>query len=194
MIGSQRALTLGLFIVAAPLAAAPVLLDDAYTPTSAVFVVPAPGVLANDSSASGGLRVLSLDITGLQGTVTAFPNGRFSFTPAPGLATDTSFRYTATDNGGGLAAATVRFDMVSTLPLALPDNYTPNGATFVVPAAQGLLANDSGGIGSLQVLSLDITGTQGTVTAFADGRFSFTPAPGLATDTSFAYTLVDSAG
>ncbi|MBL8335106.1 MAG: cadherin-like domain-containing protein, partial [Rubrivivax sp.] len=173
----------------------PVAVNDSYTPNAANFFVPAAqGLLANDSGGIGTLQVLSLDITGTQGTVTAFADGRFGFTPDPGLATDTSFAYTLVDSAGRTRKATAFFDMVSTLPVAVDDIYTLNATTLNVPVAQGVLANDSGGIGKLQVLSLDITGTQGTVTAFSDGHFSFTPDPGLATDTSFAYTMLDEAG
>jgi hypothetical protein len=174
--------------------AAPVLLNDLYTPDATVFTVSSPGFLANDTSSTGGLRATSIDLTGTQGTVAAFPSGGFTFTPTQGLATNTSFSYTAVDSSGVSGTATVTLDMVSTLPKAVADIYTPNATTFTVASSAGFLTNDTGGIGGLHATSIDLTGTQGTVAAFPSGGFTFTPVHGLATNTSFTYNLADQLG
>ena len=55
--------------------AAPTTVDDLFTPDATVFSVPAPGVLGNDITVSGGLTVVLISIGGLQGTVQQFADG-----------------------------------------------------------------------------------------------------------------------
>lgn len=193
---SRTALLLGscTLVFSAVAEAVPVLADDFYTPDALVYTVSAPGVLANDSSTAGGLQVVSLNITGLQGSITGFPDGRFVFTPQTGLASNTSLTYTAQDASGARATATMTFDMVSTLPRASADAYTPHTTVFSVAAPNGLLANDTGGIGGLRTVAVNATNLRGSVTGFPDGHFTFTPTAGLAVDTSFTYTVADGLG
>ncbi len=172
----------------------PVLQNDFYTPNATTYTVTTPGFLSNDSSTTGGLHATSVNLTGTQGTVSAFADGSFIFTPTMGLSTNTSFSYTAQDSSGTSASAVVTLDMVSTLPKGVADSYTPNAKVFTVAAPVGLLTNDTGGIGSLHATSINLTGTQGSVAAFADGSFTFTPTTGLATNTSFSYTMSDQLG
>jgi large repetitive protein len=188
-------ISFGISILAAGNAfAAPILVNDLYTPDATTYTVSAPGFLLNDSSAAGGLHATSINVTGTQGSVTAFADGHFTFAPTVGLSTNTSFSYTAVDSSGSSGTATVTFDMVSTLPKAVADAYTPNATAFTVAAPAGLLANDTGGIGGVHATSINVTGTQGSVTAFADGHFTFTPTAGLSTNTSFSYSIADQLG
>lgn len=181
-------------LVGIPAAQASVVtVDDSYTPDAVVFTVPAPGVLGNDSSSTGTLNVLSVDIAGLRGTLAPLANGGFTFTADGTSTANTSFRYTASDGAGGTATGVVTLDLVSTLPKANPDSYVLTTPTLVVPV-NGVLANDTGGLGGLKVLSASVAGLKGTLTPRVDGSFDFKPNPGLAETTSFSYTLADGAG
>ncbi|MCQ8182414.1 cohesin domain-containing protein, partial [Methylomonas sp. SURF-1] len=63
------------------------------------------------------LQVQSIDITGTQGTVTAFADGHFSFTPTAGFSGNTSFKYTVVDGFGGSAQGTVTLDVAAAASL-----------------------------------------------------------------------------
>ena len=173
--------------------ATPVTADDFYTPNATIFTVSSStGVLANDSSDVGGLYAASYSPPP-GGALSLFTDGSFTFTPNYGLATNTSWTYTATDSSGAKSSATVTFDMESTLPQAVDDSYTPNATTFSIAEPQGLLTNDTGGIGNVMAMSYTPT-ADGTVNLFTDGSFTFTPNYGLATNTSFTYVISDQLG
>ncbi|WP_157204478.1 cadherin-like domain-containing protein, partial [Methylomonas koyamae] len=158
--------------------------------------IAAPGMLANDSDADGdALQVQSIDITGTQGVVTAFADGHFSFTPTAGFSGDTSFKYTLIDGFGGSALGIVTVSVTNTAPVTGNDSYSVQAGQTLNIAAPGLLVNDSDADGdALQLQSIDITGTQGVVTAFPDGHFSFTSNNGFTGQTSFSYTVRDGFG
>jgi hypothetical protein len=67
--------------------AAPVAVEDSYSVhVGRTLAVAAPGLLANDSDANGDpLQVTSLNVTGLQGTLSPFADGHFSFIPTSRL-------------------------------------------------------------------------------------------------------------
>ncbi|PZE73248.1 hypothetical protein DEJ27_02005 [Curtobacterium sp. MCPF17_018] len=68
---------------------------------------------------------------------------------------------------------------------------TPTGTTLKVPAASGVLANDSGT--GLSVVS-NTTPAHGTATVAADGSYTYTPAGGFSGSDTFQYTAKDSSG
>lgn len=82
---------------------APVAVDDAFAVTKNVaLVVAAPGVLGNDTDADAdALSLLSVDTTGLQGTLVTQPGGGFSFTPTVDFVGVTTFTYQVSDGAGG---------------------------------------------------------------------------------------------
>ncbi|HNH93663.1 cadherin-like domain-containing protein, partial [Accumulibacter sp.] len=160
------------------------------------LAIAAPGLLANDYDPDGdALSVTSIDITGLQGSVTAFTDGHFNFTPSAGFSGFTSFSYNISDGFGGVATGTVGISVANGTPWAMDDHYTTRPGQTLAIAAPGLLANDNDPDGdALLVTSIDITGLQGSVTAFADGHFNFTPSAGFSGLTSFSYNISDGFG
>ena len=176
---------------------APVLAADSYSVHAGqVLQIPAPGLLGNDSDADGdALAVSAIDVTGTQGTVAAFADGHFSFTPTVGFTGATSFKYNVADGFGGTAQATVAINVTNAAPVAVADQFNMRPGQVLQIAAPGLLGNDSDADGdALSISSIDVTGTQGTVAAFADGHFSFTPTAGFTGQTSFKYNLADGVG
>ncbi len=154
----------------------------------------APGsvnLLTNDGDADGDtLVVSSIDTTGTAGTVSVLSNGTFSFTPTAGFTGITRFTYTVSDGAGGTATAEVVLTVFNEAPTARDDTFAGHGAV-----SGNLLANDSDADGdAFSLVNLDQTGTQGTVTAFADGSFEFIGNAGFSGVTSFSYTIRDALG
>lgn len=98
-----------------PANTSPAVLNDAYTMnrTQASLIIPAPGVLANDSDAEGDTLTASLVGGPSRGTVVLQPDGSFVYTPLPSLTgfSDT-FTYLARDGSAesNIATVTIRVD------------------------------------------------------------------------------------
>ncbi|MBL8396671.1 MAG: cadherin-like domain-containing protein, partial [Candidatus Accumulibacter sp.] len=141
------------------------------------------------------LSVTSIDITGLQGTISAFTDGHFNFTPRAGFTGTTSFNYNISDGFGGFDTGTVTIRVGNSAANANDDSYAIYTGQRLHVAAPGLLANDSDPDGDpLSVTSLDITGLQGSISPFIDGHFDFTPSAGFVGTTHFTYTITDGFG
>jgi hypothetical protein len=117
---------------------APVGTDDAYTATAGrPLVVPAAGVLANDTDAEGQpLSAAKLPGTRppasgggewnfpgqpAHGTLDLRPDGSFTYTPAPGYTGPDSFTYLAQDSRGKSDAATVTLTVEASARLGVAD-------------------------------------------------------------------------
>jgi Bacterial Ig domain/Cadherin-like domain/Dockerin type I domain len=177
--------------------AAPVAADDSYSVRAGqTLTVAAPGLLGNDSDADGdALTITSLQVSGLQGSVAASPDGQFVFTPTAGFVGNTQFGYIVSDGVGGTSTGIVRISVGNATPVAADDSYTVHAGQVLTIPAPGLLANDSDADGdALSIESVDTTGTQGTVQVLADGRMQFTPTAGFVGDTQFSYRLSDGFG
>ncbi|WP_374247339.1 cadherin-like domain-containing protein, partial [Zoogloea sp.] len=176
---------------------APVADDEVYSLRANQSIdIAAPGVLDGDSDADGDtLVVQSVDVTGLQGTLSQFPDGGLRFTAAAGFTGTTAFTYTVTDGLGGFDTGTVTFNVVNAAPVAGADSYSVHAGTPLVIASPGLLGNDSDAdVDALFVSLLDASGLDGSLTLSADGSFSFTPTAGFSGTTGFTYTVADGFG
>ncbi|MDF1702462.1 MAG: cadherin-like domain-containing protein, partial [Planctomycetota bacterium] len=101
----------------------------------------------------------------------------------------------STGGGGGSASGLLTFEP---RPDAVDDpSYTTVGnVDLTVPAATGVLANDSDPDGDMiSVTAFDATGTQGgAVSVAADGSFTYNPPAGFEGTDTFTYTIADPAG
>ena len=89
-------------------ASAPVSANDSYkTNKKAPFVVPAPGVLANDTDPDGDLLTAVLTRAPANGTVVLHANGSFTYRVRQGFTGNDSFDYRASDGTGTGNEATV---------------------------------------------------------------------------------------
>ncbi len=87
---------------------APVAAGDSYSTYQNVnLVVPAPGVLSNDTDAQSNALTAILESGPAHGTLVLNANGGFSYTPAPGYSGADSFSYHAYDGSLSSASAMV---------------------------------------------------------------------------------------
>ncbi|MEM9059383.1 MAG: Ig-like domain-containing protein [Pseudomonadota bacterium] len=167
----------------------------------------------SDPDLPDDLEILSIDTTGTLGSVTVNadndsvnydPNGAFESLGAGETAIDT-FTYTVTDGNGGTDTATVSVTVngANDGPTANADSATV-GEDDTVATNIDLTGNDSDPdlTDDLEILSIDTTGTLGTVTVNADndsvdydpnGAFEGLGAGETAVDT-FIYTVTDGNG
>lgn len=160
---------------------------DAYsTPLDTKLVVPAAGVLGNDSGT--GLTLQSAG-TPAHGTVTTAADGSFTYTPAKGFSGTDQFTYTAADGSGRTSTSTVT---VTVSPSGADDAFSVRaGGTASADAAHGLLANDGG---SDLTITSHTDPMHGTLELGKDGSYRYTPAPGFSGTDSFTYTATDGNG
>ncbi len=172
--------------------APPIAVNDSYDVNQgATLTVAAPGVLGNDSDPNGLPMTAVVGAGPSHGTLTLNADGSFTYTPAAGFSGDDSFTYTAHDSLQGSNVATVTIH-VHAPPVAVDDSYDVNeGATLTVPAATGVLHNDTdpGGLALSAVLGTNVA--HGSLTLNADGSFTYTPAAGFSGTDSFTYTAHD---
>ena len=180
--------------------------DEYTTPENTPLIVPAPGVLLNDTyDDPGTLKDNAIKIFGgpQHGGIDADDqNGGFIYVPNTDFYGTDTFQYIAqfTDPVGiMMATVTITVEPVDHPPVANPDSYeTVEGQTLVV-AAPGVLGNDTdpdnlpptapnAGLTALLVSGPSV----GTLDLAPDGSFSYIPgAPG---NYVFTYKAVDPEG
>ncbi|MFN0193740.1 MAG: tandem-95 repeat protein [Aestuariivirga sp.] len=175
----------------------PTAVDDFYSVNEGeILTVSLPGFLGNDTDAEGDPITADL-ITKASpdGILTAFPDGHFTFTPNAGFIGLTSFSYRITD-GSGFDEATVTIEVINDPePIAVNDFYSVNEGQTLTVAAPGFLANDSDPDGDpFSATQITKGSPDGTLAAFPDGSFTFTPNAGFAGLTSFSYRISDGLG
>ncbi|MEC7765239.1 MAG: Ig-like domain-containing protein [Pseudomonadota bacterium] len=152
-------------------------------------------VLANDSDPDGDTLTVDSYTQASNGTVSDGPNGSLTYTPnADFVGTDT-FTYTITDGNGGQDTATVtvvvgEVDDANSVD-AVDDTATTTAGNGV---AITVLANDSDPEGDDFSISGFSNGTNGSVTADANGVLTYTPDAGFTGQDTFTYTIVDENG
>ncbi len=172
----------------------PVAASDVYTSAEdAALVVPAPGVLANDSDANSDTLSAVLQ-TAPPGTLLLDANGGFSYTPPLDFSGVVSFTYAASDgidlsNG---VTVTLTITPVNDAPTALPDAYETNEDTPLSVPAPGFLGND-GDVDSTPPFTITsvITPALGTLAWNPDGSFIYTPTLDANGVITFAYQVSD---
>ena len=161
-------------------------------------------VLANDVPSSSGSQNLvldSVDFAGASGsgfiddngTPADFTDDFVSYTTAPGAYGQDSFSYTIKDNvtldtDTATVVVTVQ-QTAGTIPIAVDDSFE---VATTKRLDEEMLANDrTGPDGPISILSIDATGTSGTVTLI-DDEVEYTPAAGFEGSDQFQYTIIDS--
>ena len=164
-------------------------------------------VTANASTAVSGDQTVSLSVTGtgitagdytLSSSTITIPNGTASGSVAFTVVDDAIVEgtevatLTISNPSSGITLGSPVSRTISIIdndhlvPGATPDGYTvESGTTLTVAAAQGVLANDTGG--PLSVFSHTST-AHGTLSLNSDGSFIYTPAPGFFGTDTFSYS------
>jgi len=139
-------------------------------------------------TATGGTGAgFTFALTGMTPPGLMFTGGVLSGTPTA-LGTST-FTVTATDNGNNTGSQTYTLTVNAVAPVAMNDAYTTAaGMALVVPAATGVLANDTRG-NPVATITGYIQPAHGSVTVNGDGSFTYTPTAGYVGPDSFTYTL-----
>jgi VCBS repeat-containing protein len=176
---------------------APVAVNDSFAVNEdATLVVPASGVLVNDTDQDGDTLLAHLVNGPAHGNLTLNPDGSFTYTPLANFNGVDSFSYSANDGtaDSNTAAVTLTVNAVNDAPLAVNDPAFVNANTTV---AINVLANDVDPDGSLNPATLAITSmsTHGIVSINPISHLiAYTPQPGFSGTDSFRYRVRDNQG
>ncbi|HWB03374.1 MAG TPA: Ig-like domain-containing protein [Verrucomicrobiales bacterium] len=160
-----------------------------------VLTVSAPGVLGNDTDPENDPLTAQITTQPAHGTLSLAANGGFTFTPASNYNGPDSFTYKAFDGvRDSLTAATVTVNIASVndVPQAVIDAYaTPQDTLLTVPAATGVLGNDTDVDGQTLSAVLNTGTTNGALSLNTDGSFLYTPNAGFSGIDTFTYRATD---
>ena len=169
------------------------------TPEDGVLTVPAgSGVLSNDVDPDGNPLTAVLVTGPTHGTLVLNPDGSFVYTPAANYNGPDSFVYQATDGTTPSGNTTVVLN-VTPQPDPPTASNDGTGGTFTatedgsltVPAASGVLGNDSDPEGDPLTASVATGPAHGTLTLNPDGSFTYTPDANYTGPDSFTYVVSD---
>lgn len=175
-------------VAVSPVNDAPVAMGDNYnTNEDTPLVVPAPGVLGNDTDADGQTLTASQLSLPAHGVVSVNANGSFTYIPAANYNGTDSFTYRANDGAlsSNVVTVTITINPVNDAPVAAEDTYTATENTPLTVAAPGVLANDRDVEGGALTAVLVSGPTNGTLILNADGSFTYTPDAGYSGCDSF---------
>ncbi len=173
---------------------APLATNDSYSANQdTVLIVPATGVLANDSDPDLQLVTAVLNIGPGHGTVILNADGSFSYTPSAGYFGPDSFTYHANDGSldSNIATVSLAVAKANTAPLATSDSYSINQDTTLIVQSPGVLTNDSDEDFQPLTAILNVAPAHGNLVLNANGSFSYTPTSGYFGPDSFTYHAND---
>ncbi|WP_169737650.1 Ig-like domain-containing protein, partial [Thermonema rossianum] len=150
-------------------------------------------LLANDTDPDGDpLTAMPGNFTTAQGgTLVINTDGSYTYTPPSGYTGTDSYVYTACDDDGVCATATLNI-RVNSPPVAGDDILTVDEDT---PGSGDLSGNDSDVDGTLTYTSGTFTTAQGgTITINADGTYTYTPGADYNGPDSYVYQVCDDDG
>lgn len=176
----------------APVNDAPVGTPDTYAGEPGVSLTQSgSGVLGNDTDIDSTVLTATVSSQPGQGSVVLNPAGSFTYTPNPGFSGTDTFTYTVSD--GLLSSAPVTVTIVlNARPVQTADSYAATEDTqLTVPAAAGVLTNDTDPEGQPITAAIGALPLHGTVSLAPDGSFTYTPAPDYSGADSFSYTASD---
>ena len=171
--------------------------DSFATDEDTQLTVNAPGVLANDTDPNND-PLSAVEVSDpANGTMTLDPDGSFAYTPNAGFSGTDTFTYRANDGAAdsNTATVTITVNPGNDPPAANDDAYTlAKGNTLTVPAASGVLANDSDPNGDRLTARLVTGPSVGTLTLNLDGSFAYTKPKRGFNGVTFVYEASDGNG
>ncbi|MFA5309024.1 MAG: Ig-like domain-containing protein, partial [Dehalococcoidales bacterium] len=179
----------------APANTAPVAVNDTYnTNKDTALIVPAPGVLANDTDANGDTLTTVLAGNVSHGTLALNSSGAFVYNPASGYTGTDSFTYKANDGKVNSNTVTVTITVntpSNTAPVAVNDTYTLVESGVLTISIPGVLANDNDANGDTMTAVLITDVSHCSLTLNSDGSFVYTSSEGYVGTDSFTYKVSD---
>ncbi len=172
----------------------PVTQDDFYTTNwDTRLVVPAPGLLANDTDPNGDPMQTHLWSAPSRGTLALGRDGSFTYTPVPGQSGNVTFVYKAWDGRAyTLATATITITPGNLAPICHDDFYTVDEGKRLIVPAPGVLANDSDPEGTpLVAHGTTVVPSVGRLWLNHDGSFTYQAPVGFAGNVTFVYKASD---
>jgi len=182
--------TVTLIVNGRPTAAADSFTTDEDTPLARN----APGVLANDTDPENSPLTATVITQPVQGTLDFTPAGSFTYTPNANYFGTDSFTYTVTDGSRTSLPGTVSITVnaVNDAPAATADTYgVLKDIPLNMPAASGVLSNDTDVDNPALTATLVQTTANGTLTLNSDGSFTYTPQAGFTGPDIFIYRAGD---
>lgn len=179
-----------------PVGAPPIItaVDDQYAVTAATLLVPAPGVLTNDSVTGGAQLTAELQVAPASGTVVLQSDGGFLYTAPPGYNGSVTFSYRArAGNVSEIALVTLDVSTaINSAPLARGEQYAVlEDRVLDSQASGGLLLNDRDPDGDPISAALAQSPQHGSLNLRSDGSFSYAPAPNFAGHDRIDYRVSD---
>jgi trimeric autotransporter adhesin len=174
----------------------PVAVDDNYSMAEdTTLIVPAPGVLSNDTDVEHEPLIAILVTQPTHGDLTFSSDGSFTYIPDTNYFGQESFTYKANDGvDSNIATVFITITPVQDAPVAVPDTYYALINSSLMVSAPGVLRNDYDPDGDPLTAQLTVPTTHGTVSLLSNGSFIYIPdADYLGTDT-FIYSASDGNG
>ncbi|HSH05009.1 MAG TPA: tandem-95 repeat protein [Anaerolineae bacterium] len=174
----------------------PVAVDDWFTTTEDIsLLATSAGVMANDSDIDTTTLSTTLAVDVTNGTLNLNLDGSFVYTPNLNFNGLDWFTYVLSDGlSTDMATVTITISAANDPPIAVSDWYTLTGnANLLVPAAAGLLNNDSDIDSTTLTATIMVPPTVGTLTLANDGSFVYTPTLGTSGIYTFTYQVTDGA-
>ena len=172
----------------------PVAVNDAFTTAEdTALLVPAAGVLTNDSDMDGNPLIALLLTPPTHGTLTLFTDGSFSYLPLTNYNGSDSFTYVANDGTTSSVPATVTLTITSVndVPVANPDTYTTAEDTTLIVNVPGVLGNDTDADGNPLTTILVTPPLHGTLILNTNGSLTYLPNTNYNGGDSFTYRASD---
>ncbi|MCX5867714.1 MAG: Ig-like domain-containing protein, partial [Proteobacteria bacterium] len=155
-------------------------------------------LLANDTDQDSTLMLNTSPVTApVNGTITLYSSGAFSYSHNGGETASDSFNYKACDNGApakcDYALVTITITPVNDAPVAVADSILVaegGTATTLTPSGNNLLTNDTDP-DSTKTAKPATWPSNGTATVYTNGTFQYIHNGGETTTDSFSYTACD---
>jgi VCBS repeat-containing protein len=188
----------GLYYASAPANNLPTANDDSFSAVeNETLIVPAPGILDNDSDPDGNNLSAVLDSTTAHGSLVLVGDGSFTYSPNTDFVGNDTFTYRVFDGLGYSSTATVTISVnenANSSPTAVDDSYVMQQDGTLVVSSPGLLVNDSDPDSDPLTAALQTGPLHGFVTVNADGSFTYTPDSGFTGSDAFTYVASDGLG
>ena len=167
--------------------------DSFITDEDLPLIVPAPGILENDTDEDDNPLTALLVSNPIHGTLDFASDGAFTYTPDLDFNGSDNFTYRATDGMvvSNMTTVTITVTSINDAPLAMEDAYMSDQDTDLVIQAPGVLANDSDIDDDSLTVILVAPPVHGSLLLNVEGSFIYTPEVGYSGIDQFTYQASD---